>query len=231
MGDLEGTINRLPEPAWQDARDEARSDSVWVRDFEWWNNKYYLVGQSDDGNVPQRDCRGNVEVPCERDPFHPCPTCRFSLGMTRVAYFSSDFATNCCETIEQFRDNPRLTSTQLSAYLRGESNPIPGERGYPTPFRIAREALILDLSKGTNSLIQAIVDSGPWTSRADMNSKILASWDLERKMETQALAIAARTHRFDGIVFTSVRMPKDVALPPWNLVMFAKDYVLRRRTT
>lgn len=227
MHAFERSVSEIPDALWSDLASEARTQNGWGYDFEWWNNKYYLINPPNDGERPQTDLRGNVEIPYERQLFHPSPRSRFALANDPVAYFSSDFATNCCETIEQFSRNPALSINDLLLYLRAKTNPLHDRYGYPINVKIALSALILDIANGAISLLEALADHGPWSTRPEMCEAVLLAWEENARLATQAISHAAQAHGFHGIVYASARLPRDAMLPRWNLVMFSSSHIQR----
>lgn len=185
---------------------------------EWWHNKYYkrqTREEDNDGSKPQVGKRGETEIPHERKIFYPSNT-RFGLGDIPVAYFSNDFAVNCCETIEQFRDDPNLSFEELSTYLKGEHDPTPDLYGYALAFRIDDTAILLDI------LGDEIPQPNDPLSIVNYRSD-------EAYAASQILAQRASQEGVDGIVYRSARVPDrfgpGVVLPSANLVMFREDLV------
>jgi len=165
--------------------------------------------------------KGNPEVPYHRELFYPSQHSRFSLGSEAgVAYFSNDFAVNCCETIEQFSENPDLSLEDLLQY--GDGNPTPGWFGYPLNFHLLSSVVILDLSS-VDSLFFRFVDS----DTAKRIWDVIRTRNFDAKRNTQLVAQAAADAGFDGIVYTSVRAPIDAVMPDNNLVMFNKAKIER----
>jgi hypothetical protein len=208
-------LNRLSQEDWVSLLLSAATDTRW-HELLWWNNKYYRVNDPNDGRMVQVPRKGNPEAPYHRELFYPSPHSRFSLGIeTGVAYFSNDLAVNCCETIEQFSENPELSLEDLLQY--GGGNPTPGWYGYPLNFHLSSSAVVLDLSSN-DSLFFRLIDS----SIAGDVRKVIETRNLDAKRSTQLIAQAAASVGFDGIVYTSVRAPIDVVMPDSNLVMFNK---------
>ena len=46
------------------------------------------------------------------------------------------------------------------------------------------------------------------------------------RRKTQAIAKAAAEHGFAGLLYISVRLPKNLITPDWNLVVFRPDCVV-----
>ncbi|HRO22580.1 MAG TPA: RES domain-containing protein [Alcaligenes phenolicus] len=221
IGSVEATIatalNGIRQKDWTSLVLSSASDGRW-RELIWWHNKYYRVNGSNDGRRIQVPRKGAPEIPYERELFYPSPHSRFSLGAeANVAYFSNDFAINCCETIEQFSENPELSLEDFLQY--GGGNPTPGWHGYPLNFHLALHAVVLDLSSNRSlffSFVSADAGEAIWN--------VVANRD-ESKRHTQQLAIAAAAAGFDGIVYSSVRAPVDAVMPDTNLVVFNKTAI------
>jgi hypothetical protein len=219
IGSVEAAIamalKRLRREDWTSLVLSSALDGQW-RKLIWWHNKYYRVNGSNDGRRIQVPRIGNPETPYERELFYPSPHSRFSLGdATNVAYFSNDFAVNCCETIEQFSENPELSLEDLLQY--GGGNPTPGWHGYPLNFHLAANAVALDLSSNRSlffSFVSHDASTAIWS--------VITNRDAWSKRYTQQLAIAAAAAGFDGIVYSSVRAPVDTVMPDANLVVFNK---------
>lgn len=171
----------------------------------------------------QQPRKGDPEVPYQRQLFYPSPNSRFSLGMEAgVAFFSNDFAVNCCETIEQFSENEDFRLEDLIRY--GDGNPTPGWYGYPLNFHLHPNAVVLDLSSIHSVFFQ--IAFGP--SDSDARERFwdtIKTRDRDAKLYTQLIALAAVREGFDGIVYTSVRAPIDVVMPESNLVVFSKEKI------
>jgi hypothetical protein len=228
MGDLVEIVQQVPEKLWETVRTSSTKSITRLAGFEWWNNKYYRENPPNDGFQEQTDPRGRREIPYERELFHPSPLGRFSLGDSEaVAYFSSDFGTNCCETIPELRENQGLSGGDLLAYLQGQSKLLDGLYGYPISVRIADGSPILDMHRPSREFLSFIVQRGPWVSEADFVEQVLRSWDPGMRRQTQAIAKTAVDHGFSGLLYASVRLPKDLLTPEWNLVVFRPECVVR----
>lgn len=135
------TLNRLAREDWSCLLLSMATDTRWHQ-LLWWHNKYYRVNGPNDGRMMQQPRKGDPEVPYQRQLFYPSPNSRFSLGMEAgVAFFSNDFAVNCCETIEQFSENEDFRLEDLIRY--GDGNPTPGWYGYPLNFHLHPNAVVL----------------------------------------------------------------------------------------
>lgn len=208
-------LNRLSREDWASLVLSTAKDTRWHASI-WWHNKYYRVNGMNDGSMVQVPRKGDPEVPYHRELFYPSPHSRFSLGaVASVAYFSNDFAVNCCETIEQFSENPELSLEDLLQY--GGGNPTPGWHGYPLNFHLSPSAVVLDLSSN-HSLFFRFVD----TDCAAHIWRVIGTRDPDAKRYTQLVAKTVASAGFDGIVYTSVRAPIDAVMPDSNLVMFNK---------
>jgi RES domain len=204
---------------WKWLKTQSRSKTLWFQ-LEWWHNKYYRHNPPNDGFVVQVPRIGKPEVPYKRAIFYPSPHSRFSLGSKLpVAYFSSDFVINCCETIDQFSSDNNLSWNELSRYLAGGMNPTPGWYGFPLSHHLSDDCLVLDLSKNTAAFFTRI-QKNLGHQRAKAVWRVIRSRVPSDKRKTQLVAKEAHKHGYHGIVYASVRAPVDVAMPEWNLVIF-----------
>jgi hypothetical protein len=217
-------LSSLDADDWDNIKKRSKSKILWLQ-LEWWQNKYYRDNPPNDGSKIQIPRLGNPEVPYRRQIFYPSIHSRFSLGAkVPVAYFSSDFVVNCCETIEQFSAARALSWNELSPFLAGESNPTPGWYGYPLNYHLLDDSLILDLSQKNGGFLSRI-------QHKLGQDTVMFLWQLfrsrskQRKSSTQIVAVEAHRRGFDGIVYASVRAPIDVVLPTWNLVMLNPNKV------
>ncbi len=221
-------LSSLDPNDWDLIKKESKSKFIWLQ-LEWWHNKYYRDNPPNDGLKIQIPRLGNPEVPYRRHIFYPSAHSRFSLGADNsVAYFSNDFAVNCCETIEQFSSNKGLSWLELSRYLGGEGNPTPGWYGYPLNYHLLDDALILDLSRKGGPLLSNIANK-LGQKAVQFLYQLFVSRSLHRKISTQIVAIEARKKGFDGIVYESVRAPVDVVWPSRNLVMLNPNKIREGR--
>lgn len=210
---------------WSVLRTESSTDRRWQR-LEWWHNKYYRDNPPNDGFARQRPRKGEPEVPYGRRLFYGSESSRFSLGAEGpVAFFSNDFAVNCCETIEQFSDDQSLSFQDLSRFLRGHRNPTPGWYGYPLNFHLVPSALILDVSVQGAPFFRMIERCAGSTLAAAVFSTI-TSREPDDKRKTQGISLESRRSGFDGLVYRSVRAPADIVLPDRNLVVFTAEAVV-----
>jgi hypothetical protein len=221
---IENGLERMSSSDWDNLREIATGYRMWHR-REWWHNKYYRDNPPNDGNVLQTPQKGEPEIPFYRKLFYPSPNSRFSLGdKLPVAYFSNDFVINCCETIEEFRENSRLSfKEELSKYFNGKGNPTPGWCGYPLNFHLVSDSLILDVSYNANQFMTFLCHAVD--AKSDEIWQCLQSRDPENKKKTQLISIKAEQMGFDGILYPSVRVPVDVSMPEMNLVVFKPDKV------
>ena len=217
-------LEHLTVTDWLHLRDAAGTDRRWHA-REWWHNKYYRDNPPNDGFAVQRRPKGEPEIPYERQLFYPSECSRFSLGSEGpIAYFSNDFATNCCETIEQFALDESLFFHDLSLYLRGYGNPTPGQYGYPMNFHLIPNALVLDVSTPGASFFRLLGKRAEPVIATSIFDAI-TSREPADKRATRRISIGARHFGFDGLVYQSVRVPVDVILPDQNLVVFTPEAV------
>jgi len=217
-------ISSLTTEDWQWIESQSRSKILWLQ-LQWWQKKYYRDNPPNNRSKIQVPRKGSPEVPYERQIFYPSQHSRFSLGLyPPVAYFSSDFGVNCCETIEQFSSNEALSWDGLSQYLGGEGNPTPGWYGYPLHYHLADDSLILDLSRRQTPLLDRVREKFGQDGLEALWKSLRSRTDEEKK-DTQLVAIEVRWRGYDGIIYASVRTPIDVGMPDRNLVMFSPDKV------
>jgi hypothetical protein len=191
----------------------------------WWNNKYYKVNPPNDGAVMQVDEDGRREIPYERNFFWPT-TGRFGLGEKAVAYFSNDFAINCCETIEQYRQRD-MTWQELRDYLKGDDAPNSDLYGYPLSIRIQSTAKIFDLFNDSFPFFDTLTKQFALLNKMQLLSDVILSKDKSVYPITQEIALAVHARGFDGLSYRSVRAPSDVSLPSRNLVLFNSSIIIR----
>ena|ERR1043166_1696921 len=227
MADLAEIVEEVPEQLWEKIRKSSAKSVSKVVGFEWWNNKYYHQNSPNDGFQEQTDSGGRREIPYERDLFHPSPLGRFSLGDSKpVAYFSSDFGTNCCETIAELRENKDLSGADLLGYLQGQSKLLDGLYDYPISVHIAEGSPVLDMHRPSHEFLSFIVQRGPWMSEGDFVAQVLRSWEPGMRRKTQAIAKAAAKQGFAGLLYASVRLPNNLITPDRNLVVFRAECVV-----
>ena len=161
-----------------------------------------------------------MEIPYRRELFYPSPHSRFSLGIEgRVAYFSNDFAVNCCETIEEFFDDPSLPFEKIRTYLTGRGNPTPGWYGYPLNFHLTEDAVVLDVSIRGAPFFR-ILERRAGVPSAAAAWEVILSRDPSDKRRTQMISIQTERFGFDALAYASVRVPVDVLVPDKNLAVF-----------
>ena len=215
-------LNRLTGEDWSSLLFLAETDRPW-HELLWWHNKYYRVNGPNDGQMVQVPRKGEPEIPYRRELFYPSPHSRFSLGAEAgAAYFSNDFAVNCCETIEQFSENAELSLEDLLQYEGG--NPTPGWYGYPLNFHLSSSAIVMDLTSIHSSFFRFVFGASESDTKKHIWN-IIMSRDPDAKRSTQLVALAAARAGFDGIVYTSVRAPIDAVMPDSNLVMLNKGKI------
>lgn len=228
MYDVAGAIRRIENDFWPKFYASSRLRSSRYHKREWWHGKLYVNNPPNDGNALQTVLhRQEQEIPQLRDYFWPAPSGRFSLRSDKVAYFSEDFAVTCCETIDQFHDNPSTRFNDLLLYFRERSNQQTEWFGHPLPIRLAETAIIADLSSTGSSLVQALASSGILGSSAALFEGVILSWDLEARLATQAIACKLAAEGFSGLAYRSVRVPDDGGLRDMNLVLFDPGVVIR----
>ena len=228
IGHTRTVLDSLDSQFWQTLEAMSRDRMPdWLR-FEWWHNKYYLRTADNDGTREQIGLRGESEIPFDRELFHPS-TGRFALSDAPIAYFSRDFATNCLETIAQFREGP-LGLGDLLPYLQGKVDPDPRTYGYPLAFQIDEAALILDLTDGGSPLISALQIG--WDGYYVDDVLMSSSPDVYEA--THVISDACLGRGYDGIAYRSVRVPElqmstILILPDQNLVVFDRNKIHKRR--
>lgn len=208
-------LSQISQDDWTSLALSTATSTRWHEEI-WWHNKYYRVNGANDGRAVQTPKKGKPEIPYYRELFYPSPHSRFSLGAEAgVAYFSNNSIVNCCETIEQFSENPKLSLEDLLQY--GGGNPTPGWHGYLLNFHLSASALVLDLSSNRSLFFRLL---GP--DIAENVWYIVTNRDSSARQCTQLIAKAAINAGFDGIIYTSVRAPIDAVMPDSNLVMYNK---------
>jgi hypothetical protein len=218
-------LEHITSEYWSLLRSDSLTDCRWQQ-LEWWHNKYYRDNPPNDGFALQRPRKGEPELPYGRRLFYASGSSRFSLGAEGpVAFFSNDFAVNCCETIEQFSDDQSLSFQDLSRYLRGHGNPTPGWYGYPLNFHLVPSALILDVSVQGAPFFR-MIERCAGSSLAAAVFRTITSREPDDKRNTQRISLESRRSGFDGLVYRSVRAPADIVLPDRNLVVFTTEAVV-----
>lgn len=223
-----GLLELIGPDFWRAFRDHSKKSSARLLYKEWWHNKLYKNNPPNSGDKEQVVFgRSHVEIPWYRELFYPSPKGRFSLGQKPVAYFSEDFATNCCEVIEQFREVEALHFSELERYFRAQ-NPVSCEwYGSPQSIKIEPTALVADLSSSDSPLFGELIRLGDLGTTRQFFEQVVLSWDVASKKTTQELSKKLEAEGFSGVVYKSVRVPVDVVLPAKNLVLFRKEVVVR----
>lgn len=220
-------LNSFSKTEWSDIRRLSQSVSSKLSKMGWWNNKYYEKNENGkDGCKEHKTNWGTSEIPYNREIFKKSNS-RFGLGDHPVAYFSNDYASNCCEMIEQLRECENLKWDKLTEYLDGKTNPSPCLIWYPISVTISDDALILDLMNNTINFLGLLADKSNWGSKVDLMEEIILNRDPLIYGETQEISKAAWENGFQGVCYQSVRTPINVVLPDRNLVVFDKSIVLR----
>jgi len=225
--DLHEAIETIPLKDWSEIEKFSRRISTRFSKMGWWNNKYYKRNPQNDGSVEQIDEKGRREIPYDRKLFWPS-TGRFSLDSEPVAYFSNDFALNCCEAIEQYREK-ELSWEELNIYLNGYYDPTPELYGYPISIRLTPTASIFDLNNESFSFFDALAKVAHYPSKEAVLKNGILSKDQRAYPLTQGISMAVRDRGFDGLSYKSVRAPIGISLPSRNLVIFNPAIVLRDR--
>ena len=221
---LKRYLSTLSAEDWQCNGNQSKSKILWLQ-YGWWQIKYYWNKPPNHGFEIQVPVKGSPEVPYKREIFYPSPQSRFNLGpYLPVAYFSNDIVVNCCETIEEFYSNEDLLSKDLSPFLEGKVNPTPGWFGYPLKYHLVDDSHILDLSQRSVPLLTRIQETFGQDRVEDL-WRVFQSRLGEEKRSTKLVAIEAHRRGYDGIVYASVRPPKDAWMPDRNLVMFSPQKV------
>jgi hypothetical protein len=128
---IERTLAAVPNELWTNIRELSRPISAKLRKFGWINNKYYKRSLDDEsGCIEQVTRDGQREIPYKRELFR-IGSARFAIPDHPIAYFSNDFAINCCETIDEFRGDENLSWDKLATYFNGVTNPTARWKGYP----------------------------------------------------------------------------------------------------
>lgn len=194
------------------------SRKYWNARNEWWNTKFYKNNLPNNGDISQITLNGEPEIPYLRKIFYPSEA-RFSLHNLPVAYFSNDFSIMCCETIKILKENYSCYWKEyLEPYLYGILDPDPESYGYPLNFKLLDNALILDLRKGSETL--RLFEE---LTNENISALIYADdYECSRK-----LAVISHKKEFNGIIYNSVREPKDINLCGYNLVVFDKSKITK----
>lgn len=224
MNKIQSILESIPSNIWDEVKYESFKNNI-LNKLGWWHHKYYFESKNNDGHQLQK-FKSNLgireEVPYERELFYNSNG-RFSLINQPISYFSNDFSTSCCETIEEFRVNNNLSyEKDLKPYFQGSKNPTPGFICYPINIKINSDALIFDISKSSNEIIKIIKDGID-----NLENKVLLSRTDSAYESTITISEMVFAKGFDGIVFKSVRIENDWNHPDKNLVLFNKSKMLR----
>ena len=224
MEKIQGILENIPISIWDKIKYESSQNKI-LNKMRWWHHKYYFESKNNNGHQLQKfKINSGIceEVPYKRELFYKSKG-RFSLLNQPIAYFSNDFATNCCETIEEFRKNNNLSyEKDLKLYFQGSRNPTLGFICYPISIKIKSNSLIFDISKNSNEIIKII------KSEIDnFDNLVLLSMAKSAYENTIMLSEIVFSKGFDGIVFKSTRTEKDWNHPDKNLVLFNKSKMLR----
>jgi len=188
----------------------------WNARNEWWNTKFYINNPPNNGALQQTPLKGEPEIPYQRKLFYP-KEARFALYKVPVAYFSNDVSIMCCETITKLRDSYSCSWKEyLEPYLNGILNPDPESFGYPLNFKLSDVASILDLRKESEvlRLFEEVAH--------EHISALIYSDDYKY---SRIIADVSHKKGFDGIVYSSVREPRDISLCGYNLVGFDESKI------
>ncbi len=220
-------MSNISQGEWAEIKRLSRPISSKLSGMGWWNNKPYKKNQDENENYcfkEQISKWGEKEIPYNREIFKPTKT-RFGLSEHAVAYFSNDFALNCCEVIDQFRNSEDLPWSELKKYLNGKTNPTPDLMWCPITVKIAHDALILDLMDASLSFLEISAKKGGWKSKSELMEEVILRRDPSVYRETHEISKAAFANGFHGICYQSVRSPSDINLPDRNLVIFDKSII------
>lgn len=91
---------------------------------------------------------------------------------------------------------------------------------------VTGDSILLDMHSPSRLLLSFVVERGPWETDRAFVQGVLRSWDPDMRRQTQAIAIAAEQNGFNGVVYSSVRIPHDLWMPNVNLVMFRRENVI-----
>lgn len=219
-------LKDLPAEHWTELEIFSKARISKLSKMEWIHNKYYRRNTSNsDGCLEQLDEKDRKEIPYNRELFWPTNG-RFGLGKKLVAYFSSDFGTNCCEVTKTFRKS--ISKEDLHTYFQGNSDPEPDLMGYPISVALSEQAAILDLTNESLSFFVFLGTLAGWPSSEEFISSVIRSRESSIYPLTQAISIEAKSRGYDGICYRSVRGPTNLSLPDLNLVVFNKSVIVRK---
>ncbi len=206
---------------------ESRPTNEGVLGQDWWHQKFYQrqTEKYENNGFTEKNFRVENdikrEIPYARDLFYPTNG-RFSLSGHPIAYFS-DWLTGTCEKLPFFREKLELSSADLEQYMKANFDPdLDGNKlcGYPRVYCLNYNVKILDASGPSVPLFRLLTDLKIVTDV--FYSEMVLSRDKYVYSVTQAIASFANENGFHGILYRSVRIPRD-----WyyvggdNLVLFA----------
>lgn len=215
-------LKSIPKEIWERFRIKSEcSRNSWNGRNEWWNTKFYKNNPPNNGELKQipLKVKEKPEIPYNRKLFHLSDG-RFSLKKHPVAYFSSDYAIMCCETIKELRNNFKSSWKEyLEPYLDGISNPDLNAYGYPLTFILLEGTSILDLRRDSETLKL-------FETKAGINiRKMIYSVNDNNYVYSKELSEQVFNNQFDGIIYSSVREPNDINLCGNNLIMFNENKI------
>lgn len=217
-------LNNIPDLIWEEIYCLSQEKSSKWAKFGWCNIKYYKYEPPNLGNKLQLDSRNTLEIPHERNVFYPRPRFRFSLTNQPIAYFASEYVVALAETIHYFRYNDNLSfEKHLEPFLDGKINVDPTRFGYAKFFKISKDAVLLNLTNMNNKLLSVIEEVSHFEITKDKIFRILNSKDERVYPFTQQISQKAHSKNFDGIIFNSVRRPKDISVSPYIAVIFTRS--------
>jgi hypothetical protein len=170
----------------------------------WWHAKYYdIVKDKFNGLTLQRIAGTNIyEIPYKREFFYPSRG-RFALQDKGVSYWSNDYETARIEADELLRMDLNMTLEKSIAFI---------SKSFLCPLQkyFNRKCLCLDLRREDNPFYKAIERvSGQNDAIALFES--ICSRDESVYPLTQEISRIAFDHKYDGILYRSVRGPMDYA--------------------
>jgi hypothetical protein len=195
----------IPEFEWVSLKEASPEPKKWNIRREWWNLK--------------------EEKYVEHPVFRKCRY-RFSLIDSPVAYFASDWIVSTCEVIPNFRKDEHISwFRDIKPYIMGEPCSDNDKMYYPKNFRIEDSAVLLDLRREDSPIYGLIDKYDIWTSTGQFFKKVSKSRNPSVYPITMGLAQVAFEYKYDGILFSSVRLPKDVTVFGDAIVLFNESLV------
>lgn len=170
----------------------------------WWHAKYYdVIKEEFNGLTPQRIAGTDIyEIPYERGFFYPSKG-RFALQGKGVSYWSNEYETARIEADELLRMDLNLTLEKTIAFTSNFF--LCSLQKY-----FDRKCLCLDLSREDNSFYKC-VEKVSSRNDAIVLFELIHSRDESAYPLTQEISKIAFDHRYDGILYRSVRGPMDYA--------------------